>query len=108
MARHYKQMIYAHLNEQKTYKKLECSIGNKITKDLYRLIAKYNSCLVEKETSYFINISFKGGNFYGLPKKQKQIINYKTCSQVSNIGHRTFRQNLLYKTLSVQQGNQIL
>ena len=71
-------MIYVHLNDEKR-KKWECSIGNNIIKDLYQLIAKYNSCLIEKESAYFKNAYFKSGIFYGLPKKQ--IRNYKTCNQ---------------------------
>ena len=67
-------MIYAHLNDIKTYKNLECNVDKKIRKHVNHLIPKNNYSLVEEEVGYFNNVSFEGSNFCGLLKIQKVTI----------------------------------
>ena len=73
-ARHYKQKIYAHLNDKKIYKKLECNTGNKTIKYLNYLFPKSNSSLNEKQVACFKNKIFESSNFCGLPKILKSEI----------------------------------
>ena len=61
---HYKSMIYDHLNDQNTYKKLESNIDNKICKDVNRLITKYQQHFTNDERKYFKTTGSETSNFY--------------------------------------------
>lgn len=74
---HYKHMLLEQLNDKNFYRKInKCKERNSITQ-VGKLTMKYHSNLTLKETIYFINLEFKTGIFYGLPKfyKSKDIQN---------------------------------
>ena len=55
--RHYQQIIYDHLNDCSTYKKLDKDTHKGILKLLMRHTNKHSNCLTEDEGKYFKNIS---------------------------------------------------
>ena len=68
-------MIFRHLNDAKTYQKIDQKCDNRVMKKIGELANKYESLLTKAEKLYLTNISFSTSNFYGLPKvhKSKQI-----------------------------------
>ena len=96
-------MIYTHLNDVNTFKKLERNIGNKIIKDLNCLISKYNSCLVEEEVSYSKNtVYLESRKFCGLPKiHQSEIIKQAFMTRNSEVTSTTESFDLKVRPIAV-------
>ena len=71
---HYESMIYAHLNDIKTYKKLDKNTDDKIYIKLKKLVEKHKSCFTSEEYAYLTKFKHKTSAFYGLPKIHKSKI----------------------------------
>ena len=68
---HYKNMIYQHLNDGNSYKKLDGKLDNRLKKKICELAQKFDSQSTNKEKLFLTNISFSTSNFYGFPKVHK-------------------------------------
>ena len=64
---YYKNMIYEHLNDKKTYKKIENNTNNQVIRDLSKMIRRYM-----KQFTEFKIAKTETSNFYGLPKFMNQ------------------------------------
>ena len=71
---HYCSMVVKILQDKVTYNKTNEYCNKKVFKDLEKLVAKFNNCLLKEEQDFLTKFSFSTSDFYGLPMVHKSKI----------------------------------